>query len=147
MNFTLDDQLWCVLVFYICGLLLGVVYDVFRFLRTQIFTTRRGVFVCDVFFMIIFSLASVVLSMAYSFGRLRYFSVFAQILGLLSVRFTIGRFSVDLFGFLYKKLTGVFKKILIKSKKTLKKLLQPICNLLYNKGKKGSPVRNGVTDN
>lgn len=146
MNFTLGDQLRCALAFYLCGLILGVVYDVFRFLRAEVMSGRAGVFILDVLFMILFALSSAVVSMAYSYGSTRYFSFFAQVCGVLTIRFTIGLISLKVLRFLFGKITAFCKKILIKSKKTLKKVLQAIRTLLYNKVKKSPPLKDTAGD-
>ena len=112
----------------------------------QIFNSRMSVFVCDVLYMLIFALSAAILSMAYSFGTIRYFSLFSQICGVLFVRFTIGRFTVRFFGFFLGKFVAFFKEILIKSKKSIKRVLQPTGVLLYNKVKKKQPVVTNSAD-
>ena len=146
MGFSLDEQMRCLFAAFVCGLILGAIYDLFRFLRCTIFSSSVSVFVLDVLYMLVFTIFTLFLSMAYSFGEIRYFSVLAEVAGILCVRFTIGRISVKCFSFLYFKITAFFKKILIKSKKSLKRVLQGIPVLLYNKVKK-KPADTLLQDN
>ena len=146
MGFSLDAQMLCFVAAFVCGLILGGIYDVFRFLRACVFRSKAGIFVLDVLYMLVFTVFTLFLSMAYSNGTIRYFSVFAEVIGILSLRTTIGQVSVKFFSFLYVKIIGFFKKILIKSKKSLKRVLQGIRVLLYNKVKK-KPADNLVQEN
>lgn len=135
MEFTLSMQMECLASAYLCGLLLGFVYDIFRFLRL-VFANRTATFVSDILFMLCFTFTSLFFSMAYSFGKARYFILFAEIAGILSVRFTYGLISLRILAPICEKTRLFFRKILIKSKKIAKKLLQPKYKMLYNKVKK-----------
>lgn len=146
MGFTLDEQMLCLWAAFVCGLFLGVIYDICRFLRITVVRSRVSVFILDVLYMLIFTVFSLFLSMAYSFGEVRYFSVLAQVCGILCVRFTVGRVSAKFFSFLYLKITTFFEKILIKSKKSIKRVLQGMRYLLYNKVKR-KPADNIAQDN
>lgn len=136
MGFPLDAQMLCLFAAFVSGLILGVVYDVFRFLRFAFAHTKTSVFLLDVMYMLIFTIFTLFLSMAYSFGKVRYFTVLAEVFGILCVRLTIGRVSVKFFSYIFVKTATFCKKIQIKSKKSLKRVLQVIRVLLYNKVKK-----------
>lgn len=136
MEFTLSDQMRCLVSAFLCGLLLGFVYDVFRFLRFVFSGGKTATFIFDILFMLCFSFTSLFFSMAYSFGKARYFTLFAQVLGILCVRFTYGLLSMRLLAPACAKTRLFFEKIQIKSKKLAKKLLQPKYKMLYNKVKK-----------
>jgi len=146
MKFTLSDQMLCLGIGFLCGLMLGVLYDLFRFVRLVLFKGRISVFVCDVMFMVCFALVTSFFSMAYSFGKARYFSVFAELAGIFAIRFTLGRFSLPVYTYLYRKIKGVFKKIQIKSKKFGKKLLHRKGVILYNKLKNRITVSSKKTE-
>ena len=44
MKFTLSDQMLCLGIGFLCGLMLGVLYDLFRFVRLVLFKGRISVF-------------------------------------------------------------------------------------------------------
>lgn len=145
MEFTLNDQMKCLGNAYLWGVFLGVIYDVLRMSRILFKRGRVATFVCDIIFMLCFSFVSLFFSMAYSYGKPRLFSIISQVCGVLTVRFTIGLISVSIFERIYGFILKIFKKILIKSKKSLKKLLQVKHKMLYNKVKdRGAVETNSI---
>ncbi|MBR3971369.1 MAG: spore cortex biosynthesis protein YabQ [Ruminococcus sp.] len=136
MRFTVSEQMWCLFCSFLCGLLVGAVYDVLRVIRNLIFTGKVSVFVCDFLFVAFFSFASVFFSMAFSRGATRYFSLIGDLCGFFAFRFTFGRISLPLWRFLITKIRLILKKAQIKSQKTMKKVLQPIYKILYNTNRK-----------
>lgn len=136
MEITVSEQLWCLFCSFLSGLLIGAVYDLLRIIRSLIFTGKISLFVCDFLFAVCFAVVSVFFSMAFSRGNTRYFILMGEIVGFLLFRFTVGRITLPFAGFIIKKTKLIFKKILIKSKKITKKVLQPAYKILYNICKK-----------
>ncbi len=143
MTTTLSEQMLSFVAAYLGGIILGVVYEIFRIIRHLLLNSKITTFVCDFLFMILFAFVTLFFSMAYSFGRTRLFTLFSEVCGLLSVRFTLGLVSLRLFSKFYGYITCFLKKILIKSKKITKKLLQPKDKMMYNRIKKKDAVTSG----
>lgn len=115
-------------VFFLSGIIIGIVYDLLSFLRF-VFRGRVLVFILDFLFFVVFSFAFFIPLLAYNNGSVRvmYFTVYSAgfLLYLASVyRLTLGfkRQTADF-------LRGLFKKAL----KSFKKVLQFIKRLYYNK--------------
>lgn len=136
MEFTLTDQLLCFVFSLLCGGALGLFYEILRLLRVAFHSRKIFVFFCDVLFMVVFAFVSVLFSICYSRGNTRYFIVAGEVLGILIVRFTLGRLSVRFFEPSLRKIKGKCRKIAVNMGKLVKKLLQVTGNILYNKNRK-----------
>lgn len=132
MGFSVSEQMVCLLWSVVLGLVLGVLYDVFRMIRLLIFTSNVSVFICDFLFMVISGFFSVVFSMGFSRGNTRYFIILGEILGFLFYRLTIGRFTVSVVSFLSQKIGRILKITADKIRKFAKRVLQVIKRILYN---------------
>lgn len=136
MSFTISEQMWCLLCSFLNGILAGFVYDVLRVVRNLIFTGKSSVFICDFIFSLYFAFSSVLFSTAFSRGNTRYYIVFGELFGFFIIRFTWGRISLPIAAFIIRKIRRMLEKTQIKSKKTIKKVLQPVYKLLYNTNRK-----------
>lgn len=136
MSFTLSQQLFCLLWSFVCGILLGAVYDFFRFVRLYIFTGKSSVFICDFLFMVIAAFVSVAFSVAFSRGNTRYFIVFGEVCGFLLVRLTVGRISIRILGLVFCKIRKICKKSIENIRKFGKRVLQLTMSVLYNISRK-----------
>lgn len=136
MKYTLSDQLLCFGTSVLCGLFLGVFYEIIRLFRIFIKGKRIFVFICDVLFMVVSAFVTVLFSICYSKGITRYFTLFGEFIGVLFVRITLGRLSVRFFVPLLRKLMIKSRKIAVNMGKLAKKLLQVIANILYNNSRK-----------
>lgn len=132
MEITVSEQMWCLFCSLLSGLVIGVIYDILRVIRNFIFTGKISVFICDFLFVAVFAVISVFFSMAFSRGNTRYFIVMGETAGFLLFKVTLGRITLPCAGFIIKSFKLIFNKILIKSKKISKKVLQPAYKILYN---------------
>ena len=135
MGFTIAQQGTCLLASFLLGLCLGLLYEVFRFLR-MIFSSPHGVFFWDFLYVLIFAFSTIFLSMAYSDGSVRYFTLMGEVCGVVVVRFTVGRFTSRVFEKVLKISGKIIKIVTEFASKIVKKLLQPMTGLLYNKTRK-----------
>lgn len=135
MGFTLAQQGACFFAAFLLGLCLGLLYEAFRFLR-MIFSSRHGVFFLDFLYVLIFGLSTIFLSMAYSDGSVRYFTLIGEICGVFVIRYTLGRFTSRIFPKVLKLSGKIIKIVTEFAAKIAKKLLQPVVSLLYNKTRK-----------
>ena len=105
-------------VFFISGIIIGIVYDLLSFLRFA-FRGRAVVFILDFLFFVVFSFAFFIPLLAYNNGSVRamYFTVYLAglLLYLGSVyRLTLGfkRKAADFLRKLFKNVLKIFKKVL-----------------------------------
>lgn len=132
MEFTLSQQGVCFLWSIVCGCIIALIYDLFRLMRLLFFKGKVGTFICDFLFMVTAALVSVIFSIGFSRGNTRYFIIIGEFLGFLTYRFTLGRLSICIFGFIFSKLFVFFRKSSDKIRKTGKKVLQVTGTVLYN---------------
>ncbi len=140
MTFTLSDQLICFCCSVLCGLGVGFFYEFLRLLRAVNSRNRVVVFCCDVVFMLVFALVTVLFSICYSRGNTRYFVVLGELAGILTIRFTLGKLSVRFLEPALRKIRHKSRKFAVNMVKLAKKLLQVITNILYNNIRKKDPV-------
>lgn len=136
MDFTLSEQMISLLYSLLCGVILGAVYDIFRTVRVVAGGRKRIIFVCDLFFMLIFTFVSFFYSMSVTRGNTRYFIVMGEIVGFLVFRLTVGRISVRFFEYLFVSIKKIIKIVIEKFVKNAKKLLQDKYRVLYNMNEK-----------
>jgi spore cortex biosynthesis protein YabQ len=89
------------------GFVLGMVYDVFRFIR-QIFSNGKIiVFITDMIFVLVCTLSSFLLFLAVNSGRIRGYLIVFEVLAATIYRFTAGR----LIFFILSKTSGFINSV------------------------------------
>lgn len=124
MDFTLSMQMYCLLCSILCGLVLGVLYELFKVIRLYVFRGKVAVFLCDFIFMVTSAFVSVGFSIGFSRGNTRYFILLGEACGFLLVHFTVGRYLVKISGLIIVNLRKILKKTIDKIRKFGKRVLQ-----------------------
>ncbi len=114
--------------FLICGFLMGIVYDFFRFLRL-VFKNKAAVFLLDFFFFVLYSLLFFILLLGYNNGIVRAIYFTAYFIGFLVYIFTVFRLTARFQRFA----AGIIRKIFKKTVSFIKKQLQSFRHMYYNK--------------
>lgn len=136
LEVNLNSQTFTFLCSILSGLILGVVYTFFKCVRVACKNSKVVTFICDITFMFIFTVFTVIFSIGFTLGFVRYFVVAGEVLGLVAFKLTVGRLFDKLFYVLLKafdKIYGFFQKNI---KGFIKKLLKARHKMLYNKDKK-----------
>lgn len=113
--------------FLICGFIMGIVYDFFRFLRF-VFKNKAASFLLDFLFFAIYALVFFILLLGYNNGAVRALYFTAYFLGLLLYVFSLFRLT----GRLQSAAAAFIRKIIKKFVNCIKKLLQFLKRLYYN---------------
>ncbi len=133
MRFTLADQT----VYFLCSILFGLVisalYDVFKLFRLLGFTKLWQMILSDVLYFIVSAFLTVMFSLPFNTGQVRYFVIFGMILGFFTYRFTLGTLTTSVFTFFIRVFQKIFKKSLEILRKISNKLLKLCRKLVYNK--------------
>lgn len=124
------------------GVALGVVYGIFKFIRTAFLSTKASVIIADIIFMLIASISLFFFSLATLFGYVRIYVVFGALCGFLAYRFSLGKLISKVYCPIINGINAVIQKIKTKFKKITKKLLKTGNNILYNMCKKIDTFRN-----
>lgn len=133
MELTFAVQSAAFLYSLLPGVLIGVIYGLFKLLRTVFNFSNVMTFAADVAFMIISAVLIYLYILAFLSGYVRLYLLPGILAGFLAYRLTLGKLLCKVyrpFFMLLKRLfSAVSKKIKIFAKKVLKKLR----GLLYNR--------------
>lgn len=106
MDTTFSSQLFGFVVSIPAGAILGAFYDVLRIWRTFFHTEKRAVFFQDVFYMGAAAFFTFLLTLTVSYGEVRFYLLFGEILGWFVYYYTLGQVTAFIFravsGFLYR---------------------------------------------
>lgn len=103
----------------LAGIIVGVLYDVFRLLRTAGLDSLLHTVIQDVVFMCCFAVIAFFFAIAFNGGEVRVYTLLGHMCGLLAYRYTVG----VLTGRLFKSIALLLRKI--------KAVCLRICKKLY----------------
>lgn len=150
MELTFAQQSTAFLWSIILGIALGVVYGVFRFIRTALDFRKAATVISDIIYMLTVFSAIFFFSIAYLMGYIRVYVFIGAVVGFLAYRVSIGQLISKIYSPVILFLRKFSKNIHLKIKKIAKKLLKNIYNILYNDINKrrifGSKPKNTVSD-
>lgn len=109
----------------LAGILTGILYDVFRLLRTAGLNSLLHTVIQDIVFMCCFAVVAFLFAIAFNQGEVRFFTLLGHICGLLAYRYTIGILTGRLFesiAFLLRKIKAFTGSVLRKAYGLFKKL-------------------------
>ena len=142
LDVKLSEQTYTFLCSLLCGISLGFLYVVFKCLRKTFSNRKTPTVILDIFYMIIFTFITVLFSIGFTDGFVRYYVVAGEIIGVFAFRFTIGIAFYKLFELAFKAFSKI-KRIFQKNISViLKKLLKARHKMLYNKVNKKAKSAN-----
>ncbi|MDR1631165.1 MAG: spore cortex biosynthesis protein YabQ [Oscillospiraceae bacterium] len=94
------------------GFLIGILYDVFRIIRLSISRGRAAVFVQDILFFFLFSGITFAFCLSQNNGEVRFYIIFAEILGFLIYYFSFGAFVIRVSDKIINALRTLFELII-----------------------------------
>ncbi|MGN0551499.1 MAG: spore cortex biosynthesis protein YabQ [Acutalibacteraceae bacterium] len=109
MEIAQFSQIQVFLFAVIFGLLLGVLYDLFRFLRILGLNGKIHILILDVLFLSLCACASFIFAVAFNEGEIRGFTLLAHLCGILLYRFSVGILTGKLFVLLSLFLKRIFQ--------------------------------------
>ncbi|MBQ0098375.1 MAG: spore cortex biosynthesis protein YabQ [Oscillospiraceae bacterium] len=115
MWFSLSEQTLYFLYSIVLGLILGVVYDFTRLIRSGTNRFLR-IFFADILFFSVSAFLTVLYSLPFNDGTVRAFIFFGEIVGFLIFRLTAGEITSKIYPkiiFLFQKFTRAVEKFLI----------------------------------
>lgn len=137
------NQLFCLLIFILTGIVIGILFDIFRILRKSFKTADFITYLEDIIFWILTGCIMLFSIFIFNNGEIRSYVFIGIAIGIISYMLIISRFfvkiSVSIIKFIKKILSypiklikNIFTKIILKP--TLK-ILKNIHNLTKNKPK------------
>ncbi len=91
------------------GFLLGVLYDFFRTVRLIISDSKGFVLFMDLLYFLVCTFLNFCYILAVDFGKIRFYVIFAEILGWLIYYFSFGAVAIRVSRFVSKGIRGFFK--------------------------------------
>lgn len=150
----LINQTSLFLIFTINGVLIGIIFDIFRILRKTIKTSDFVTYIEDFLFWIITSIVLFYSIFTYNNGEIRFFMFLAVILGFVLYLFTISSYLIKINVKIINTIKRIFLKLfeiiyrpLIKIFKILKRVvLKPILFIIINIRKSMKNIKNSLKD-
>lgn len=143
METTLSEQLSVFVWSCAFGVILGVFYEIFRFARLAGLNSKLHVYIQDIIFMCICSVLTFLFTVGFNKGKIRFFILLGELLGLLLYRYTIGEFTIKIFKLfltlihfviavitkLSDRISKKLKELQISALKVIKKITVKVKNL------------------
>ena len=143
MQFFVCQQIQLFVYSVLCGIIIGILNEPFRFLRYAGFNSKTEVFIQDIIFMSANAIITFFFTLCFNKGDVRFFILFGELAGFLLFRYSIGMLTGYVFGFIFfviKKISvavkSFFSFMLSKLYKTIRFILSRLP--LFNKVKKFS---------
>ena len=107
MQFFVCQQIQLFVYSVLCGIIIGILNEPFRFLRYAGFNSKTEVFIQDIIFMSANAIITFFFTLCFNKGDVRFFILFGELAGFLLFRYSIGMLTGYVFGFIF----FVIKKI------------------------------------
>lgn len=133
MELTFAVQSAAFLYSLLPGVLIGVIYGLFKLLRTVFNFSNVMTFAADVAFMIISAVLIYLYILAFLSGYVRLYLLPGILAGFLAYRLTLGKLLCKVYRPFFVLLKRVFSAVSKKIKIFAKKVLKKLRSLLYNR--------------
>jgi len=111
-----DNQAYLFVIFIINGILIGILFDIFRILRKSFKTMDLVTYIQDIIFWILTGILTLYFIFTYNNGEIRLYVFLGIILGVLLYMLTVSKyiikFSVSIINFIKKIIERIIKIII-----------------------------------
>ena len=112
MNTTITNQIYLFSIYFICGIIIGIFFDLFRILRQSFKTSDIVTYIEDIIFGILTGIFLIFIIFIFDNGEQRAFTFIALVLGAILYLLTISRYfiriNVNILTFLKKVIVKTF---------------------------------------
>jgi spore cortex biosynthesis protein YabQ len=133
MELTFAVQSAAFLYSLLPGVIIGVIYGLFKLLRTVFNFSNAMTFAADVVFMLVSAVLIYLYILAFLSGYVRVYLLPGIISGFLAYRLTVGKLLCKVYRPVFALLKRVFSAVSKKFKIFVKKVLKKLRHLLYNR--------------
>ena len=116
------NQTYLFIVFTIVGIIIGILFDIFRILRKSFKTKDIVTYMEDILFWILTGIIILFSMYKFSNGELRFFMIIGIIMGTLMYMITFSRYVIKISVFIIK----IIKTIIVYPVKVVEKILKKI---------------------
>ena len=120
------DQCKIFCVFFVLGLLIGVIFDFFRAFRKTFKTNNLVIYMEDILFFIIIGILFFKCILVFALGELRFYIFVAIVFGIIVYMLTIGNVCIKIF----KMILDFFKNIIFFVANIIKFPIKLISNII-----------------
>lgn len=132
MENTIAMQVYSLVIFVICGIAIGIFFDIFRILRKSFKTSDIVTYIEDIIFWIFSGLFFLFVLFKFNNGEIRSYVVIGLLIGILLYILTISKYFIKI----NVKIINLIKKVIIYPIKLIiniiKKLLKPFSFVVIN---------------
>ncbi len=132
----INNQLYIFLIYIASGMLIGIIFDIFRVLRKSIKTSNLITYIEDTIFWIIVGLFLIWEIFTISYGELRSYIFIGLLIGFVIYMLSVSKYfikiNVKIMSYVKKiilKILNIFKNIL----NFILKIFKPVFNFIENK--------------
>lgn len=116
------NQTYLFIVFTIVGIIIGILFDIFRILRKSFKTKDIVTYIEDIIFWVLTGIIILFSMYKFSNGELRFFMIIGIIMGTLMYMITFSRYVIKISVFIIK----IIKTIIVYPVKVVEKILKKI---------------------
>lgn len=142
LDVNLSSQNYIFLCSLLSGLTLGIGYTFFKCIRTAFGNRKVPTVICDITFMLVFTLVTYLFSIGFTDGFVRYYVVAGELIAFFAYKFTLGLLFDKLFVVLFKLFCKISSFLQKNISSFAKKLLKASHKMLYNKVNKKTKSAN-----
>ena len=126
MNALFLEQMYIFFIFIICGVIIGIIFDVFRILRKSFKTPDIVTYIEDVLFWIITCILFAYTIFTYNNGEIRLYIFIGALIGILIYILTISKYFIKFCVKIINIIKKVIKKFVVYPLKIILKILRKL---------------------
>ncbi len=143
MDNIILSQLYSLLIFTITGIIIGVLFDIFRILRRSFKTPDIITYIEDILFWILTGIFFIIILFKFNNGEIRSYVLLGLISGIVMYMFIISKYFIKISVNIIK----IIKKILSYPIKIICKLIKPLTFIVINIRKIFIDIFNKISKN
>lgn len=111
MELTLKQQTEAFLWSFVLGAVISVIYTVVAVIRVISPPSKKQLFVSDLLFMVIAALMNFIFAVAFTEGKVRFYTIFAETISFFAIYFTVGKLAGRAAKSIFRFISTVLYKI------------------------------------
>ena len=127
-----NNQIYLFLIYMLCGIVIGIGFDIFRVLRKSFRTSDMVTYIEDILFGILTGIFLIIILFIFNNGQLRFFIFVAIFLGLLLYLLTISKYFIKINVIILAFIKKLVHMMLYPIQKLYKIMTKPFYFLIIN---------------
>ncbi len=127
-----NNQIYLFLIYMLCGIVIGIGFDIFRVLRKSFRTSDMVTYIEDILFGILTGIFLIIMLFIFNNGQLRFFIFVAIFLGLLLYLLTISKYFIKINVIILAFIKKLVHMMLYPIQKLYKIMTKPFYFLIIN---------------